>query len=190
MAYDYEIETAELEAIARRDQDAFSRWFARCEIPLKRSLRNFAEVVDVEAVIQDTAIKVWEGASKIEPDGRPECLLRWALTVARNAARNAATRAGHQVPLEVHPEDAGAPVVVAGDPILRVRIRRCLEQLRTNPRRVLAARLADSGQRRDRDLATSMGMSFDAFRQNLARGRHALEQCLRGFGIDVRQYVR
>jgi hypothetical protein len=29
-------------------------------------------------------------------------------------------------------------------------------------------------------------MSFDAFRQNLARARRLLEDCLRGFGIEVR----
>ena len=56
MAEEYEIEAAELDAIARRDPDPFTRWFARCEIPLKRSIRNFAEVVDVEAVVQDMAI--------------------------------------------------------------------------------------------------------------------------------------
>jgi hypothetical protein len=32
-------------------------------------------------------------------------------------------------------------------------------------------------------------MTFDAFRQNLARGRRALEQCLRKFGINAREYL-
>ena len=51
-------------------------------------------------------------------------------------------------------------------------------------------RLADRGERSDRELARSIGITFDAFRQNLARGRRALKQCLSKFGIDVTEYVR
>ena len=193
MAEDYDVEVAELHAIGRRDRDTFSRWFARCEIPLKQSLRSFAQVVDVEALVQDTAFKVWEHASRITPDGRTGFLLRWARTVALNAARNIARRPGHrpehQVPLEDHPE-AGAAVIMAGDPILRARIRQCLERLQTHQQRAFRARFDDSGQRTDRDLATSVGMSFDVFRQNMTRGRKALVKCLSSFKIDVMEYVR
>jgi DNA-directed RNA polymerase specialized sigma24 family protein len=190
MADDYNVEVAELQAITRRDHAVFSRWFARCEIRLRQSVQAFTHVVDVEAVVQDTAIRVWERGSTITPDGRPGFLLRWARTVALNNARNHAKRAWRQVSLDQHDQPQGASVLRGGDPMLRARIRRCVEQLGKNPRRVLDARLHDGGQHPDRDLAISMGMTFDAFRQNLARGRRALERCLRECGIDVRKYLQ
>ena len=180
MADDYEVEVAELEAIKGGDQEAFSRWLARSEIRLRRSLQSFAQSVDVEVVVQEAAFRVWERASAITPDGRPAFLMRWAVTVALNAARNDAKRSRREVPPDADPEVPGPP-----DPILRVRIRKCVEQLPSSPQRVLDARRADDGHRSDRELAVSLGMTFNAFRQNLRRARHALKQCLRGFGIDV-----
>ena len=193
MADDYSIEVAELEAIVQRDQNAFARWFARSEIALKRSLRNYAQVVDVEAVVQDTALRVWERASTITPDLRSGFLLRWAVTVARNNARNQATRAGRLEPLDVNRVTERNPsltTIVRIDPMLRTRVADCRMQLSENLRRAIETRLADRGERSDRELATLIGMSFDAFRQNLARGRRALKECLRKFGIDVSEYLQ
>ena len=116
MAEDYDVEVAELQAIADGDKEAFCRWFARCEIPLKRSLRSFAQAVDVEAVVQETGLKLWKDPSRITPDGRTGFLLRWGITVARNEARNHVKRTGRQVAFEEHPEVAGATVNMAGDP--------------------------------------------------------------------------
>src|SRR5205085_3994481 len=96
MPTDYEIEVDELRAIASRDAAAFTRWFARCEIPLKRSLGTFAGLVDVESVAQDAAFKVWENAAHITPDGRPGFLLRWGKTVALNEARSKIRRSDHR----------------------------------------------------------------------------------------------
>ena len=188
-ADDYQVEVAELGAIVGRDQDAFSKWLARCEIALKRSLSNYAQVVDVESVAQDTALRVWERASTIVPDHRPGFLLRWAITVARNHARNQAKRAGREVPLVV---DEMPPAPFAGfriDPMLRERVARCLARLPGNPRKAVERRLAGAGAQPDRALAAAIGMGFDAFRQNLARGRTALQKCLRKFGVDVREYI-
>ncbi len=190
MAEDYDVEVAELQAIADGDKEAFCRWFARCEIPLKRSLRSFAQAVDVEAVVQETGLKLWKDPSRITPDGRTGFLLRWGITVARNEARNYVKRTGRQVALEEHPEVAGATVNMAGDPILRARIRQCLEHLQTHQQRAFQARLDDGGKRADRDLAASIGMSFDVFRQNMTRGRKALVKCLSSFNIDVMEYLR
>lgn len=189
MADDYDVEVAELTAIARGDREAFCRCFARCEIALKRALRGFAQVVDVEAIVQDTGIRLSEHASRIEPRRPAGFVLRWALAVALNAARTQARRAGRLVPLDVHPDALRSVVSLTSDPFLRARIRQCREGLPANPRRVLARRLADAGQHSDRELAGEMGMTFDAFRQNLARARRALEHCLRESGVDVRKYL-
>jgi DNA-directed RNA polymerase specialized sigma24 family protein len=190
---DYDIEVDELGAIAGRDDEAFKRWFIRCESPLRRSLRSFAELVDVEPVVQDAAFKVWQNASKITPDGRPGFLLRWSKTVALNDARSklrrSGDRPGQRVPLT--DEDAfGSTSPTPRDPFLLERIKRCLERLQSHQQRAFLARVSDSGARHDRELATSIDMGFDAFRQNLTRGRKALLKCLASFKIDVAEYLR
>jgi DNA-directed RNA polymerase specialized sigma24 family protein len=189
VAEDYDIEVGEFHAIARRDPEAFKKWFRLCEIRLKRSLRTYADTVDVEAIVQDTALKVWEHAPRLKPDGRPGFLLRWAFTVAHNAARTRSKREDRQDGLDERLEVPDLAHVLA-DPIFRGRIQRCREQLSGNPRSVLDARLADEGQHPDRILAAAIRMKDATFRKNLERARRALEKCLRGFGIDVREYLR
>ena len=190
MASDYDLDVAEWEAIVRRDEDVFKRWLERCQIHLRLSLRSFAAVVDVEVVVQETAIRVWERASTIVPDGRPAFLARWAVTVARNKARNEIKRAEHEVPLEEPPDRPDTQIVRAGiDPFLRARLHACRERLPAALRRVIDVILADGGERSARECATASRMSYDAFRQNLARGRRALEACLREYGIEVRKYL-
>jgi DNA-directed RNA polymerase specialized sigma24 family protein len=190
---DYDIEVDELHAIAGRDADAFTRWFARCEIPLKRSLQSFAELVDVESVAQDTAFKVWQNASTITPDGRPGFLLRWSRTVALNEAGSKIRRSGHRLDHRVPLADVAepeSPTASPLDPLLLERVRRCFERLQPHQKQAFRARVDDQGERRDRELATSIGMGFDAFRQNLTRGRKALVECLASFKINVLEYLR
>jgi DNA-directed RNA polymerase specialized sigma24 family protein len=193
MPTDYEIEVDELRAIAGRDAAAFTRWFARCEIPLKRSLQIFAALVDVESVAQDVAFKVWQHASTIRPDGRTGFLLRWAKTVglndARSKLRRPGDRPGQRIPL-IDEDDFGSTSPKPRDPFFLERVRRCLERLQPHQQRAFVARVSDGGVRPDRELATSIEMGFDAFRQNLTRGRKALMQCLASFKIDVAEYLR
>jgi DNA-directed RNA polymerase specialized sigma24 family protein len=191
---DYELEVDELRAIAARDATAFTRWFARCEIPLKQSLRSFAELVDVESVAQDAAFKVWENADHITPDRRPGFLLRWTKTVALNDARNKVRRSGQRIEhREALPaDDSFVPPVrpLMRDTFFLDRVRRCLDKLNPHQLRAFRARLDDGGVRPDRELAASIGVGFDAFRQNLTRGRKALVECLGASGIAVREYLR
>jgi DNA-directed RNA polymerase specialized sigma24 family protein len=189
---DYDIEVDELRAIAGRDAAAFTRWFARCEILLKRSLQSFAELVDVESVVQDTGFNVWQHASRITPDGRPGFLLRWSRTVALNDARTKIRRADHR-PDRWEPlteEEVDKRIPPPPDSFFLERVRRCLERLQPHQRRAFMARVDDLGARPDRELATSIDMGFDAFRKNLSRGRKALVQCLASFKIDVAEYLR
>jgi DNA-directed RNA polymerase specialized sigma24 family protein len=191
VAIDYDLEVAEWQAIVRRDEDAFKRWLERTHIHLRLSLRSFATAVDVEVVVQETAIRVWERASTIVPDGSPAFLTRWAATVARNNARNAVKRAQREVPLHQAADRPETQIGRAGvDPFLRTRLHGCRERLPDALRRVIDMILADGGQRSARECATAGRMSYDAFRQNLARGRRALENCLREHGIEIREYLR
>jgi DNA-directed RNA polymerase specialized sigma24 family protein len=191
---DYDDEVSELGAIAGRDQEAFGRWLARHDIPMRLALRRLAHLVDVEAIVQETAIVVWQRAPTLVPDGRRGFLWRWAVTVALNRARNEARRNARRGSVGAMPDlDQVTDPHTAGpqpDPLFIARISHCRAQLPEKLARALAARIEDSGQRSDRQLAAALGVTFDAFRQSLARGRKALRQCLSTFGIDLTEYAR
>ena len=189
MAEGYASELDEWRAIVDRDQDVFLRWLAPREGPLRYSLRKFAHVVDVELIVQESAAKVWHNAHLITPDGRPGFLLRWVRRVARNDAINAVKRAGRQDRFDDDREIADSEGQRMPDLFLRARIQRCFGRLAATARRALRARLQDGGGRADRDVAASIEMSFDAFRQNLARSRQALVKCLGSSGIDITEYL-
>ena len=84
---------AHLPSIASGDAPAFGRWLAGAEEPVRRSLRSFAAVVDAEAVLLETLLRVWQVAPRVERDGQPNALLRVALRIARNAAIDEVRRA-------------------------------------------------------------------------------------------------
>ena len=191
---DYDDEVRELRAIAGRDQDAFGRWLARHDIPMRLALRRLADLVDVEAIVQETAIVVWQRAPTLVPDGRRGFLWRWAVTVALNRARNEARRNARRDSVDVGPDldQVIDPQTLRPQPdqLFAARVNECRKQLPEKLARALAARIEDSGQRSDRQLAAALGVTFDAFRQSLARGRKALRQCLSTFGIDLTEYAR
>src|SRR5436190_11585751 len=72
--------------IAIGDVDAFARWLAGAEPTVRLSLRSFASVIDVEAVLQESLLRVWQVAGRFERDGKPNGLLRLAIRIARNLA--------------------------------------------------------------------------------------------------------
>src|SRR5262249_22247836 len=75
-----------LPAILLRDTRAFGAWMAGAEGPLRDSLRSFARVVDVEAVLQETLLRVWQVAPRFVNDGKPNGLLRLGIRMGRNLA--------------------------------------------------------------------------------------------------------
>lgn len=191
----YEGEVVEWRAIAGRDQEVFAKWLSRNESTLRRRLHSFATRVDVEAVLQEAALLLWErtaaalpdGLRAIEPDGKPGFLYRWTVTVATNRALNRQERARREQPLE-DAEDAGSQPSLP-DPILRNRLTQCIEKLSRSLRAALVGRIRDRGQHSDKDLAVSLGIAYDAFRTNLHRARKAVEKCLDSHGINFREYV-
>ena len=100
-----------LPAIVAGDADAFGRWVAGAEARLRFSLTHLAARLDVEALVQETLLRVWQTASRIEvrPEGGGESSLRYAIRVARNLAISELRRAR----LDVHRARA------AGDPRAR-----------------------------------------------------------------------
>ena len=176
-----------LALIVAGDADAFARWLAGAETNVRGSLASFAAVVDVEAVLQESLLRVWQVAPRFVPDGAPNGLVRLAVRIARNLAVSELRRTKthpvepkHLELAEVRPE--------APDPLLRAAILDCRDKLPGKPRQALDARL--EGGNEDLTLATRLGMQLNTFLQNFARARKLLAECLGKRGIAIDQELR
>ena len=170
-----------LPGIVAGDARAFAAWLAGAELPIRRSLRRFASQVDVEAVLQESLLRVWQVAPRVRTDSRPNALLRFALRVARNHAIDVARRNRSQ-PLETAPVVESA-TCAPPDPLLVRALTRCREKLRGPPAAALGARLEGGGS--DAVLAERVGMSRNTFLKNVGRARKLLLACLSARGIEV-----
>lgn len=179
-----------LAAIVAGDVNAFGRWMAGVEPTVRLSLRSFSAVIDVEAVLQESLLRVWQVASRFERDGRPNGLLRFTIRIARNLAVSEVRRT-RAAPVE--PEDLETTLAAPPhepDPLLRQAIVDCRDHLPPKPRQALDARLASAGGSDDADLAASVGMKLNTFLQNFTRARQLLADCLGKKGVDVAQELR
>src|SRR5262245_60911169 len=115
-----------------------------------------------------------DGRRAIEPDGQPDFLYRWTVTVARRNALNRLKRSAREelvgrveLSADLRSRDDN-PVggrtrkrigehdtykERTADPILYKRIERCANQLTGKLRRALLARRQDEGKRSDSELA-------------------------------------
>jgi RNA polymerase sigma-70 factor (ECF subfamily) len=175
-----------IDQIVSRDKAAFGRWMAIAEEPLRTSLRSFAAVVDVEAVLQESMLRVWTVAPQFTRDGKPNGLLRLAIRIGRNLAVSELRRTKSR---PVAPEDLEERTDVESplppDPILRRAIAVCEQKLPDKPRQALAARLTSCGGDDDQTLATALGMTLNTFLQNFTRARRFLAECLKKHGVDT-----
>jgi len=172
--------------IATGDADAFARWVAAVEHSLRDGLRSFSASVDVEAVVQETLLRVWQVAPRFAPDGKPNGLFRLGVRIARNLALSELRRIGapSDYPKTGSDETSPALSVRTPDPLLRRLLRECRERLPAKPATALAERLAAGGEP-DEQLAERVGMRVNTFRQNVSRARALLRDCLERQGVDV-----
>ena len=131
---------AHLPAILSRDPRAFGQWMAGAEGTIRDSLRSFASVLDVESVLQEALLRVWQVAPRFVADGRPNGLLRLGIRIARNLAvselRRTKSRPVPEEDLEralamseqVDLTDSGAP-----DPMLRDVLARSSGMITPSP---------------------------------------------------------
>lgn len=176
-----------LPLIAAGHRDAFARWMAGAELPMRQSLRSFATRVDVESVMQEALLRTWQIAPRVELDGKPNALLRVSLRIARNLAIDEVRRTRRLCPGD---EDIDASLDFAAraeppDPMLRKWIRHCHERLPARPALALEARLDASEP--DAAIAARLGMRLNTFLQNFTRARKLLIECLRARGVDIRE---
>jgi RNA polymerase sigma-70 factor (ECF subfamily) len=174
-------------AIVAGDSAAFGRWIAGAERALRLSLRSFATRVDVEAIVQESLLRTWQVAPRLERDGKPNALLRLCLRITRNLAidevRRCRTIALGDDDLDASLEFATTPATP--DPMLRRAIVDCREKLPKKPAEALDARIASAGVDPDALLAERLGMRLNTFLQNFTRARKLLADCLRNKGIEV-----
>lgn len=174
-----------LAAIVAGDTRAFGRWLAGAEGNVRDSLRSFAAVVDVEAVLQEALLRVWQVAPRFERDGRPNGLLRLGIRIARNLAVSEVRRT-RAIPVEADDLEASlAAEPDAPDPMLRRAIVECRDKLPPKPRQAFDSRLVSAGGQDDVELAESLGMKLNTFLQNFTRARQLLVECLKKKGIAL-----
>jgi DNA-directed RNA polymerase specialized sigma24 family protein len=173
-----------LSQIVAGDTLAFGRWLAGAEPTVRLTLRSFATVIDVEAVLQEALLRVWQVAPRFERDGRENGLLRLAIRIARNLAVSEVRRTKAR-PADPYNEDTteDATDVAPPDPLLRQHIADCRDKLPAKPRQALEARLASGGGDDDDALAAALNMRLNTFLQNFTRARRALAECLKRNGI-------
>lgn len=177
----------ELPAIAQGDGEAFARWLAQCELPLRRSLRRFAAAVDTEAVLQEALLRVWQVAPRCVPDGRPDGLLRLASRIVRNLAISEARRF-HTVSIgfdDGSPHEPSIGPANLPDTAVRAAFSLCRDKLPARQRAAIDARLHADGAQDDHQLAEALRMRTNTFLQNITRARRLLADCLRRAGIDL-----
>lgn len=181
-----------LAGISAGDAGVFARWLPLAEGRLRASLRSFASRVDVEAVVQEALVRVWQVAPRFVPDGRPDALLRLAIRIARNLAVSELRRSRVD---PVDPEffeqaladaDGAFPGPDRGtDPMLRRVIEECRRMLPRKPAEAIQARLDSGGAEPDAVVAERLRMRRNTFLQNITRARRLLADCLRRRGIDL-----
>lgn len=176
-----------LPEIAAGDVHSFGRFCAGSELPLRETLRSFATRVDVEAVVQETFLRIWQLAPSFVPDGRPNAMLRLSVRVARNLAISE-TRRARTASLDDDEGHASAERVVEvteADPFLRKHVFDCFEKLPDKPAAALRARLDGEGAEADGVLAERLAMKLNTFLQNVTRARKLLAECLEKQGVSL-----
>ena len=188
----------DLAAIAAGDADAFGRWVAGAEHELRKSLRPLSASCDTEAVLQEALLRVWQVAPRFTRDGRPNGLLRLAVTIARNLAmselrkRRPDSAEADELERTFAREQLASDHEVrpGGDPFLRKLIEECRKRLPGKPAEALLARLTSSGNEKDELLAARLGMKLNTFLQNFTRARKLLAGCLKEKGVDLESELR
>jgi len=182
-------ELATLQLIAAGDAEAFGRWLTGVEPSVRATLRPFAALVDTEAVLQEALLRVWQVAPRFKHDGKPNALLRFTVTAARNVAltelRRAAPTATELDTLERELAKVETVAPITPDPHLRAALAECRKKLPGKPAQALEQRLLSGGADDDATLAARLGMTLNTFLQNFTRARKFLAECLKKAGIDL-----
>lgn len=176
-----------LPAIAAGDVGAFAAWLSSAEPRIRLSLSRFAAHVDSEAVLQETLLRLWQVAHRVQVDPQGDALLRLGVRIGRNLAIDhlrKSDRSQAAAELAEHAQEV-SEAAAEPDPLLRAVIERCLGALPKQPRLALSARLENHGRQPDETLAEQLEMKLNTFLKNFGRARQFLLECLRGHGVEL-----
>jgi RNA polymerase sigma-70 factor (ECF subfamily) len=167
----------------------FARSARGCSTP-SRAFGSAWRALDTEAVLQETLLRIWQVAPRVELDPRGDALLRLGVRIAHNLAVDHVRRdrrLARAEQLELLQAEANEPAVDGGepDPFLRDAVRRCIEQLPKQPAAALELRIQSQGAAADETLAERLGMQLNTFLKNFGRARQFLLECLKGRGIEL-----
>jgi DNA-directed RNA polymerase specialized sigma24 family protein len=76
------------------------------------------------------------------------------------------------------------------DPRLRQLIADCLGKISARPLAALRARMRRQGLASDRAIARDLGVSLNAFLQNIVRARKQLAECLERHAVPLEEILR
>ena len=161
------------------------------EFPIRHSLRRFARAVDVEAVVQETFLRMWlfsqDNSRSLTGE---DASLRFAIGLARNVARSEARRLGYEalLPAEYLPEVTVDPASPS-DPRLKQAILDCIGRLARKPLQALRARMELAGLLADGEIAARLGMRVNTLLQNIVRARKQVAECLSRKGISLQELI-
>tara|TARA_B100000609_G_C17222459_1_gene441241 strand:- start:10948 stop:11538 length:591 start_codon:yes stop_codon:yes gene_type:complete len=179
--------------IVAGNEVAFGHWMRGAQRLLRGSLQSFATSVDTEAVLQEALLRTWQIAPKVEPDGKPNTLLRVSLRITRNLAISEARKhkrvqyaPDRTLEKQLESQSDGPPPSPP-DPMLRRALQDCEEKLPEKPKQVFKARIHSQGGEADLHLAQALSMRKNTFLQNFSRARKFLLECLRAAGVDLEQ---
>lgn len=170
----------------------FAEWMGRVERPIRLYLRPYARAVDVEGVVQETLLRMWRFAlERGHTLSGENASLRFAIGMARNIARNEARRLRREVLLPPGdlPDIEVAPDPPS-DPGLARAIVDCLERISRRPLEALRARMNLQDRKPDRAIAAGLGMTVNAFLQNVVRARRQLADCLKSRNVPIEELLR
>jgi DNA-directed RNA polymerase specialized sigma24 family protein len=86
--------------------------------------------------------------------------------------------------------EVAVPPDPPSDPGLARAIAECWERLAGRPLEALRARISRQYLDSDRDIASALGMSLNAFLQNIVRARRQMAECLESRGVRVEEVLR
>jgi DNA-directed RNA polymerase specialized sigma24 family protein len=172
-----------LPAIAAGDLQAFASWLSQAEPRIRLSLQRFARVVDTEAVLQETLLRIWQVAPRAHVDARGDSLLRLGVQIAHNLAVDHVRRSKRAERAALAEDDETTQALP--DPLLRERITECVKRLPAKPALVLASRVDNRGAAPDETLAEALGMQLNTFLKNFGRARKLLLECLAKAGVEL-----
>lgn len=157
------------------DSATFERVFDRYAKPIAAYLERMTLSVDVEAIVQETFLRLWQKRKQYNPSKAG--LSTWLHRIAYNLTIDAYRKTGKECSLSEDYEVAFDPELQLNRDSDLKRLRSALAELPMRQRSAIA--LCHYQGLSNKAVAQAMGISIDALESLLARGRKTLSARLR-----------